>query len=129
MCFIHTKYKSAALGLLIVGLSLLSACHSGGSRSEAVVSQTFGVVAMSMLGLSESWTARPRRSPRSSSRGVGQLRRRGLFDVAITPDGKTTLVSNFGDAKVYFIDDQPHCPRAPSAASRPAMDASTPPRR
>lgn len=28
----------------------------------------------------------------------------GLFDVVITPDGDTTLVSNFGDATVYFID-------------------------
>jgi DNA-binding beta-propeller fold protein YncE len=27
-----------------------------------------------------------------------------LFDVAISPDGKTTLVSNFGDSKVFFID-------------------------
>jgi DNA-binding beta-propeller fold protein YncE len=28
----------------------------------------------------------------------------GRFDVAITPDGKTTLVSNFGDGKVFFIN-------------------------
>jgi len=28
----------------------------------------------------------------------------GLFDVAITPDGKTAMVSNFGDSTVYFID-------------------------
>jgi DNA-binding beta-propeller fold protein YncE len=28
----------------------------------------------------------------------------GRFDVAITPDGNTTLVSNFGDSKVFFID-------------------------
>lgn len=28
----------------------------------------------------------------------------GLFDVAVTPDGKTALVSNFGDSRVFFID-------------------------
>jgi DNA-binding beta-propeller fold protein YncE len=28
----------------------------------------------------------------------------GLFDVAITPDGKKALVSNFGDSKVFCID-------------------------
>jgi len=28
----------------------------------------------------------------------------GLFDVAITPDGKTAVVSNFGDSKIFFID-------------------------
>jgi DNA-binding beta-propeller fold protein YncE len=28
----------------------------------------------------------------------------GRFDVAITPDGNTTLVSNFGDSEVFFID-------------------------
>jgi len=28
----------------------------------------------------------------------------GLFDVAITPDGKTAFVSNFGDSKIFCID-------------------------
>jgi DNA-binding beta-propeller fold protein YncE len=28
----------------------------------------------------------------------------GLFDVVITPDGKTAVVSNFGDSKIFFID-------------------------
>jgi len=28
----------------------------------------------------------------------------GLFDVVITPDGKTAFVSNFGDSKVFCID-------------------------
>jgi DNA-binding beta-propeller fold protein YncE len=28
----------------------------------------------------------------------------GRFDAAITPDGKTTLVSNFGDSTIYFIN-------------------------
>ncbi len=28
----------------------------------------------------------------------------GLFDLAITPDGKTAIVSNFGDSKIFFID-------------------------
>lgn len=28
----------------------------------------------------------------------------GLFDVEITPDGKTAIVSNFGNSKIYFID-------------------------
>jgi DNA-binding beta-propeller fold protein YncE len=28
----------------------------------------------------------------------------GLFDVVITPDGKTAIVSNFGDSKIFFID-------------------------
>jgi DNA-binding beta-propeller fold protein YncE len=28
----------------------------------------------------------------------------GLFDVVITPNGKTAIVSNFGDSKIFFID-------------------------
>jgi DNA-binding beta-propeller fold protein YncE len=28
----------------------------------------------------------------------------GLFDVVITPNGKTAIVSNFGDSTIYFID-------------------------
>ncbi len=28
----------------------------------------------------------------------------GLFDVVITPDGKTAIVSNFGDSKIFFIN-------------------------
>lgn len=28
----------------------------------------------------------------------------GLLDVVITPDGKTAIVSNFGDSQVFFID-------------------------
>jgi len=28
----------------------------------------------------------------------------GLFDVVITPDGKTAIVSNFGDSRIWFID-------------------------
>ena len=28
----------------------------------------------------------------------------GIFDVVITPDGQTAIVSNFGDGTVYFID-------------------------
>jgi DNA-binding beta-propeller fold protein YncE len=38
----------------------------------------------------------------------------GLFDVVISPDGKTTLVSNFGDSKVFFIDTT--YPAIPSVA-------------
>jgi len=28
----------------------------------------------------------------------------GLFDLVITPDGKTAIVSNFGDSRIFFID-------------------------
>ena len=28
----------------------------------------------------------------------------GMFDVAVTPDGKTAVVSNFGDSTVHYID-------------------------
>ncbi len=28
----------------------------------------------------------------------------GTFDVAVTPDGNTALISNFGDSTVYFVD-------------------------
>lgn len=28
----------------------------------------------------------------------------GLFDVAVSPDGQTALISNFGDSAVYFVD-------------------------
>ncbi|MDQ1351170.1 MAG: hypothetical protein QG657_1472 [Acidobacteriota bacterium] len=28
----------------------------------------------------------------------------GLFDMVITPNGKTAIVSNFGDSKIFFID-------------------------
>jgi hypothetical protein len=28
----------------------------------------------------------------------------GRFDIAVTPDGKTALISNFGDSTVFFVD-------------------------
>jgi DNA-binding beta-propeller fold protein YncE len=28
----------------------------------------------------------------------------GLFDVVITSDGKTAIVSNFGDSRIFFVD-------------------------
>jgi len=41
----------------------------------------------------------------------------GLFDVVISPDGKTTVVSNFGDSMVYFIDtSNPSSPRVRGSA-------------
>lgn len=41
----------------------------------------------------------------------------GLFDVVITPDGKTAMVSNFGDSKVYFIDtSNPSVPHVKGSA-------------
>jgi DNA-binding beta-propeller fold protein YncE len=52
-----------------------------------------------------------------------------LLDVAIAPDGKTVLVSNFGDAEVFFIDTSG--PAAPVVRGSvilsyyPAVDPST----
>ena len=41
----------------------------------------------------------------------------GLFDVAIAPDGKTAMVSNFGDSMVYFIDtSNPSMPHVKGSA-------------
>jgi DNA-binding beta-propeller fold protein YncE len=41
----------------------------------------------------------------------------GLYDVVISPDGKTTVVSNFGDSMVYFIDtSNPSSPRVRGSA-------------
>jgi len=66
--------------------------------------QTFGVVALSNVnsigildGKTQSLTAVKLTDALGSAGG-------GLFDVVISPDGKTTVISNFGDSKVYFID-------------------------
>ena len=41
----------------------------------------------------------------------------GLFDVVIAPDGKTAMVSNFGDSTVYFIDtSNPSTPHVKGSA-------------
>jgi hypothetical protein len=69
-----------------------------------IVRQAFGVVALSTvgsIGILDSNT-----QTLTSINLTGQLGTYGggLFDVAITPDGNTTLISNFGDAKVYFIN-------------------------
>ncbi|MHB8139423.1 MAG: putative Ig domain-containing protein [Smithellaceae bacterium] len=66
--------------------------------------QTFGVVALSNvanIGILNGSTQTVTILNLSGQLGtVGG----GLFDVVISPDGKTTLVSNFGDSKVFFID-------------------------
>jgi len=76
--------------------------------------QTFGVVALSTVGsigifdgntdtitpvsLLDKAVAAPLLTRELGSFGGG------LFDVVITPDGKTTIVSNFGDSTIYFIN-------------------------
>jgi len=121
--------KSAAMGLVVAGLSLLCACSSDLGRSqEEVVSQTFGVVAMSKvgsIGILDGQT-----QTLASVKFTGELGTYGggLFDVAITPDGKTTLVSNFGDAKVFFINTtNPSAPALLGSVTTSYMDTSTPP--
>jgi len=126
-CLVN-RNKSVAAGLLIAGLSMICACSGGGGGSEEAVSQTFGVVAMSnvgSIGILDSKT-----KALASVKLTGELGTYGggLFDVAITPDGKTTLVSNFGDAKVFFINTtNPAAPVVLGSVTTSYMDDSTPP--
>lgn len=42
----------------------------------------------------------------------------GLLDVVITPDGKTAIVSNFGDSRVFFIDISGGFEEAPTLSGK-----------
>lgn len=72
-------------------------------NSDNTSKHNFGVVAFSAGGIGiidgkAQTVAGPLLVSELGTKGGGR------FDVAITPDGNTTLVSNFGDSKVYFID-------------------------
>jgi hypothetical protein len=41
----------------------------------------------------------------------------GRFDVALTPDGRTALISNFGDGKVFFVDLSSGTPQVVGSAT------------
>lgn len=126
-CFVN-RNKSVAAGLLIAGLSMLCACSGGGGGSEEVVSQTFGVVAMSNVGSIGILNGQTQALASVEFTGELGTYGGGLFDVAITPDGKTTLVSNFGDAKVFFINTtDPAAPVVLGSVTTSYMDDSTPP--
>lgn len=106
------------VGMIVFLMLMLSACGGGGGGGgggDTAPAQTFGVVALSNVGTigildgsTQTLTAVHLTGELGSFGG-------GLFDVAITPDGKTTLVSNFGDSRVFFIDTSN--PAAPAVAS------------
>jgi DNA-binding beta-propeller fold protein YncE len=87
--------RSFALPSLVALLCSLSAC-SGGTDG-------FGVVALMQGGIA---IVDPGARTVSAPFLVDQLGTKGggRFDVAIAPDGKTTLISNFGDSEIYFLD-------------------------
>ena len=48
----------------------------------------------------------------------------GLIEVAITPDGQTALLANYGDQAIYYLNLSD--PRAPTLSSTPAVSTALP---
>lgn len=95
-----SRNKPWSAGILAAGISLLLACGGGGGGPQ----QTFGVVALNNVGTIGVLDGSTQSLSQVALTGELGTYNGGLFDVAISPDGKTTLVSNFGDARVNFID-------------------------
>ena len=92
--------------LCLTGALLLSLLVFGcGSDNNAVVLPTYGVGVVAFPG---NWIGilDARTQTVSTPFLVDELGSAGggLFDVVITPNRRTALVSNFGDSAVYFID-------------------------
>lgn len=94
--------KSLATLIPVAALfTLMLGC--GGSGGHSSYSAPFGVVTFAEGGIGII-------DPASQTVGAPVLLTElgtmggGRFDVAITSDGSTTLVSNFGDSKVFFIN-------------------------
>ena len=92
--------------LRLAGALLLSLFVFGcGSDNNTVVLPNYGV---GVVAFSGGWVGvlDARTQTVSTPFLVGELGSAGggLFDVVITPNRKTALVSNFGDSAVYFID-------------------------
>lgn len=90
----------------LLGVLLLSLIVFGcGSDDNAEVSPTYGV---GLVAFASGWVGviDPSTQTVSTPFLVGELGSAGggLFDVVITPDGSTAMVSNFGDSMVHFID-------------------------
>ncbi len=83
---------------------LLMLCLMFGLVSLAVAEEPIGVFANSNTNCIQF--INPATQAVSGSLLKGELGSYGggLFDVVITSDGKTAIVSNFGDSKIFFID-------------------------
>ncbi|MEI7579233.1 MAG: YncE family protein [bacterium] len=114
------KYSNFLLKLLLsLGIGVLFMFSSSASKVSAAPVQTFGVVGLSNVGSigiidgnTQTVTAPLLTNELGSIGG-------GIFDVVITPDGNTTLISNFGDSTIYFIDTSN--PAAPSVIGSLAL--------
>ena len=98
--------RQCRVSLVLMSLLVFSTAFifSGcGSDTSRVVRDNLGVVVLSngwigiIDGETQTVTAPLLTGELGSSGG-------GVFDVVISPDGKTTLVSNFGDGMITFID-------------------------
>ncbi len=98
--------RSFALLSLAALLSTLSACGADGTKGFGVVALAQGGIAIVDPGTQEA--SAPLLVDELGSVGGGR------FDAVIAPDGKTTLVSNFGDSTVFFLDTSD--PASPSVA-------------
>jgi hypothetical protein len=87
----------------LAAVFLLALAVPVGTRA-ATYEQTFGVVALSNVGSIGIVDADTQTVTAPLLTGEFGSFGGGLFDVVITPDGNTTLISNFGDKMIYFID-------------------------
>ena len=83
---------------------LLMLCLMFGLVSLAVAGEQIGVFANSNTNSIQFIDPATQTVSASLLKGTLGSYGGGLFDVAITPNGKTAIVSNFGDSKIFFID-------------------------
>ncbi|MCX6583671.1 MAG: hypothetical protein NT166_26145 [Candidatus Aminicenantes bacterium] len=83
---------------------LLMLCLMFGLVSLAVAGEQIGVFANSNTNSIQFINPDTQEVSPSLLKGTLGSYGGGLFDVVITPNGKTAIVSNFGDSKIFFVD-------------------------
>lgn len=102
------KHRLFSVVMAVFMVASISAC-SKSDNDPAAPSKNFGVVALNNVGSigilsGDLTTASTQTLTTVYLKGELGSFGGGLFDVVISPDGKTTAVTNFGDSTMHFID-------------------------
>lgn len=89
-------WLAAAAALLLAGASGCSGSSGGGGGNWVLVVGNQGSIGL--VNTDTGYAHGPFLKGQLGSEGGG------LFDAVVTPDGKTAVVSGFGDSRVHFID-------------------------
>ena len=102
----HTRTRVLGLAMLLL-LSAFPVVAQGSGWTGGSRGSSFGIAALSNTNSIRVINAsNPNNLTISDPLLTGQMGSFGgqVLDVAITPDNRTALISNFGDSKVFFLD-------------------------